>query len=293
MFSHSTAVDVQPDALDRDRLSSNQFNRFSELVRTVAGICIPPAKKAMLESRLRKRVKRLELSSLAQYCEYFFQPENFDNELPHLIDVVTTNKTDFFREREHYEALKTELVPALLKLRRAEQAPLIKVWSAASSTGAEAYSAAMLLASLREQGRIARFSILGTDISSEVLETATAAIYPEEMMAPVPYEFRKRYVLVGRKNGSSVVRIAPELRRYVSFQRLNLMDDRYPIDRDVDVIFLRNVLIYFDQPTQLKVSRQLSQHLRRGGYLILGHSEAAVGRNLDLTLISSGIYQRV
>ncbi len=292
MFSNS-AVDLQQDALDRDRLTMQQFSRLADLVQAEAGICIAPAKKAMLESRLRKRVKKLELHTLGRYYEYFFRPENYDVELPHLIDVVTTNKTDFFREREHYEALQRELVPALLKLRRAEQAPLIKIWSAASSTGAEAYSAAMLLMSLQEQGRLSRFFVLGTDISSEVLEVASAAIYPVEMMAPVPPEFRKRYVLVGRKHGSNVVRIAPEVRRYVAFQRLNLMDDRYSIDRDVDVIFLRNVLIYFDPPTQLKVTLQLSQHLRRGGYLILGHSEAAVGRSLDLRLVSSGIYQRI
>lgn len=291
-MSSQSSIARQVEPLEHDNLTMQQFNRMADLVRQEAGISIQSAKKVMLEARLRKRVKKLGLASLTEYIDYFFKPENFDVELPLLIDVVTTNKTDFFREREHFTMLEHELVPELLRVRRNEQKPMIKVWSAASSTGAEAYSAAMLLMSLKEAGRIARFSILGTDISNDVLEVAKAAIYPAEMMDPVPPEFRRRYVLVGRKAESDVVRIAPEVRRHVAFRRLNLMDDRYPIDRDVDVIFLRNVLIYFDAPTQVKVTKQLSQHLRRGGYLILGHSEAGVGRSLDLELVSSGIYQR-
>ena len=278
--------------IEQDHLTAAEFEELSTIVHTRVGIRLPPGKRTMLESRLRRRLRTLGFNRFSQYCEHLFRSGNFDEEFPYLVDVVTTNKTDFFREQDHFDALEQVLVPTLLKMRRSEATPLLKVWSAASSTGAEAYTAAMVLMNLSQRGSLFRFSVLGTDISREVLETAKSAIYQEDMVRPVPAEYRRRYLMVGSRPDAHVVRIVPELRRYVRFERLNLMDQRYPFDKDVDVIFLRNVLIYFDPDVQVEVSRRLSQHLRPGGYLVLGHSEAAVGRSLDLSLVASGIYQR-
>jgi len=191
----------------------------------------------------------------------------------HLIDVVTTNKTDFFREPSHFDFIRKVAVPQLLKQR---SRPDLKVWSAACSTGMEAYTTAMVLDEMARTGTRMRFRILGTDISTAVLRIAKAAIYTRDTLSPVPDDFVKRYFLRSRNRLSDEVRVVPELRKLIHFMRMNLMDTSYPVDRDVDIIFCRNVLIYFEKETQRKVVSQLCDHLRPGGYLMVGHSESMV-----------------
>lgn len=244
----------------------------------------------MVEGRLRKRVRKLGLRSLDDYAAHLFERGNLDGEAMHLVDCVTTNKTDFFREPAHFDFLCRTAVPRLAG--RHGDHPL-KVWSAASSTGAEAYTVAMVLHDMAAAGARFRFSVLGTDISSEVLEQARAAIYPAAMVEPVPAPLRQRYLMTARQPSDSLVRIVPELRRLVQFHRLNLMEPTYPFDRDVDVIFCRNVLIYFDRPTQRAVVERLAGHLRTGGYLLLGHSESMAGNDVPgLIQTHPSIYQR-
>jgi chemotaxis protein methyltransferase CheR len=263
-----------PDALDH--LSDRYFKAFAEVIERRIGIKLPPAKQMMVEGRLRKRVRALDLADVNDYARHIFDRGHLEEELPHLIDCVTTNKTDFFREPSHFEFLRNVAVPALLKLHATRTANL-KIWSSACSTGAEAYTIAMVLQELTEQRRDFCFSILGTDISTDVLREAKAAIYPTAFIEPVPAAMRQRYVLVAKQAGRGVARIAPELRSLTRFERLNLMDPHYPVDQDVDVIFCRNVLIYFDKPTQQAVVERLASHLRPGGYLLLGHSESMAG----------------
>jgi chemotaxis protein methyltransferase CheR len=266
------------DALDH--LSDRYFKAVAEVVEKRVGIKLPPAKQTMVEGRLRKRVRALDLADLNDYARHIFDRGHLVVELPHLIDCVTTNKTDFFREPSHFEFLRNVAVPALLKLHATRTANL-KIWSSACSTGAEAYTIAMVLQELSEQRRDFRFSILGTDISTDVLREAKTAIYPTAFIEPVPAAMRQRYVLVAKQAGRGVARIAPELRSLARFERLNLMDPHYPVDQDVDVIFCRNVLIYFDKPTQQAVVERLASHLRPGGYLLLGHSESMAGGGVD------------
>jgi chemotaxis protein methyltransferase CheR len=263
-----------PDELDH--LSDKYFMAFAEVIERRVGIKLPPAKQTMVEGRLRRRVRALDLADLNDYARHFFDRGHLEEELPHLIDCVTTNKTDFFREPSHFEFLRNVAVPALLKL-HANRTANLKIWSSACSTGAEAYTIAMVLQELSEQRRDFRFSILGTDISTDVLREAKSAIYPTAFIEPVPAALRQRYVLVAKQAGRGVARIAPELRSLTRFERLNLMDPHYPVDQDVDVIFCRNVLIYFDKPTQQAVVERLASHLRPGGYLLLGHSESMAG----------------
>lgn len=257
-----------------DRFTDRQFQAIAELVQGQVGIQLPPSKRTMVEGRLRKRVRALGLGDLEAYGREVLDRGRHDEELVHLIDCVTTNKTDFFREPPHFDFLTRQAVPHLLA--KAERRT-IKVWSAACSTGAEAYTVAMVLEEMQRSGPKFGYSILGTDISSEVIETARAAIYPDEMLEAVPAAMRQRYLMQSRSPGKQVARIVPELRRRVQFHSLNLMDSNYPFDRDVDVIFCRNVLIYFDKKTQKAVVERLASHLRPGGFLILGHSESAAG----------------
>ena len=279
---------------DNDHLSTRDFKRIADLIGNEVGIKLPPGKRLMVEGRLRKRVRALGLTSLDHYASHLFDHDGLSAERVHLINAVTTNKTDFFREPEHFELLQNRLVPDLLALRRGERQPLLKIWSAASSTGAEAYTLAMVLSDLAAQRNDFRFSILGTDISTNVLEQAVRAVYPSDQIAPVPATMQQRYLMFARRPGlRPEVRIVPELRRLTRFQRLNLMDSSYPFDQDVDVIFLRNVLIYFEKSDQEKVILRLVSHLRSGGYLILGHSESMIGTNVTMRQVAPAVFQKV
>lgn len=276
-----------------DHLDPADFSRIAGLISSEVGIKLPPAKRLMLEGRLRKRVRALGLSGFDAYCTYLFRDDGLKDERPYLINAVTTNKTDFFREPEHFTLLERQMVPALLAARRAERNPLLKIWSAASSTGAEAYTLAMVLADLMADRRDFRFAVLGTDVSTAVLSAGRRAVYPAEMIAPVSAEKQSRYVMHARRPGlRPEVRMAPELRRVVRFAYLNLMAQSYPFDHDVDVVFLRNVLIYFEKRDQEAVIGRLIDHLRPGGYLVLGHSESMVGTSITMRQIAPAVFQK-
>jgi chemotaxis protein methyltransferase CheR len=257
------------------RLSDRHFRIIAELIESQVGIKLPPGKRLMLEGRLHKRVRALNCSGVNEYVDNLFQADRIDGELTHLIDVVTTNKTDFFREPQHFAFMRDVAIPALLKSHGRGNANL-KIWSSASSTGMEAYTAAMVLDDMTRGGSRFQFRILGTDISTAVLRLARAAIYTRDVLAPVPAHFAKRYFLSSRDKSHDEVRVVPELRRTTHFMRMNLMDASYPVDRDVDIILCRNVLIYFERETQRKVIEQLCGHLRPGGYLFVGHSESMI-----------------
>lgn len=277
-----------------DTLSRDDFDRIAALVEGKCGIKLATSKKFMIEGRLRKRVRANGLDFLSEYCDMLFGGEGLAFELDHLIDAVTTNKTDFFREPDHFTFLQERALPELLSVRRKTAAsPLIKLWSAASSTGAEAFTLAMVLHHEWERRRDFRFAVLGTDISTSVLEQAQRAVFPEDMMSPVPDHMYARYVMQSRRPAlRKEVRMAPVLRRHVRFQYLNLIDQSYSVDQDVDFIFLRNVLIYFRKAEQEAVVKRLYGHLRKGGYLFLGHSESMVGSSLGYQQVSQAVYTK-
>jgi chemotaxis protein methyltransferase CheR len=267
---------MQPAMLEAtSHLSDRHFRSIAELIEAEVGIKLPAAKRLMIEGRLLKRVRVLKYSDVNEYVEHLFDEKHFEIELIHLIDCVTTNKTDFFREPSHFSFMRDVAVPELLRQRGRGTRPL-KIWSAACSTGMEAYTVAMVLDDMVTAGENFKFSVLGTDISTSVLHLAKTGIYTPEMIAPVPAELARRYFLLSKDPNRDEVRVVPRLRRSTNFMRMNLMDPVYPVDRDVDIIFCRNVLIYFDRPTQQKVVGQLCSHLRPGGYFIVGHSESMI-----------------
>jgi chemotaxis protein methyltransferase CheR len=247
-------------------LSRKDFEKLAKFIHGYSGIKMPPNKLTMVEGRLRRRLKATGYATFAQYCHYLFEQGGLEDEQVHLIDAVTTNKTEFFREPDHFRILE-ESVLADVARHRAGRKP-VKVWSAASSIGAEPYTLAMVLSEFASRNRGFEYTILATDLCTQVLETAVTGIYPEAMMAPVPDALYQRYV------------------------RLNLMDTTYPLDSDFDVIFCRNILIYFDKPTQNAVLQRLCSHLRPGGYLFMGHSETLAGFDLPLTLAGPTVFRR-
>lgn len=271
-----------------DQLSTGNFKRLAELIQGYSGIKMPPNKRTMLEGRLRRRMRATQIATLNDYCRYLFEDGGLDAEIIHLIDAVTTNKTEFFREPAHFKFLQNQALPAIAKRGRRT----IKAWSAACSIGAEPYTLAMVLEEHRRRTRGGDYSILCTDLSTQVLGLAVAGVFSEAMVAPVEMELRRRYLMRARDARRDQVRIIPQLRSKLAFARLNLMDEAYPVERDMDMIFCRNILIYFDKPTQSAVLQRLCQHLRPGGYLFLGHSESIVGIDLPVVQIANTVFQR-
>jgi chemotaxis protein methyltransferase CheR len=272
-----------------DRLSTSDFTRIASLVTRHAGIKLPDSKRSMIEGRVARRAREAGFGSIAAYCDFLAHPANLAAEARHLVDISTTNKTDFFREPRHFDFLREVALPALLRT-RTSSAPL-KFWSAASSNGAEAFTLAMVLAEAVRAGAAFDYRILGTDIAGTMIAAARQAIYPAAMIEPVPDAMRRRYTMDSRTAADARVRIVPELRARAKFTELNLMDGHYPFERDFDVILLRNVLIYFERDVQHAVIRRLCTHLRRGGYLLLGHSESMIGVEVGLAQVEPAVFQ--
>lgn len=283
----------EPPRSDPDRLDRRDFARLARFIQSYSGIKMPPNKITMVEGRLRRRVRALGFAGVGDYCRYLFDQDGLDQEAVHLIDAVTTNKTEFFREPEHFRVLTEAVLPELASARRINARSPLKLWSAAASIGAEAYTLAMVVHAFGSAlpGFAAR--ILATDLCTEVLRTAQLGIYPESMVQPVPADLRRRYLMKARNPGRAAVRMVPELRAMARFARLNLMDENYPVDPDMDVIFCRNILIYFDKPTQETVLQRLCRHLRAGGYLFLGHSESLAGLHLPLRPVGHTVFRHV
>lgn len=271
-----------------DRLSRRNFKRLASYIYDQAGIKMPEGKMTMLEGRLRRRVRATGLLSIEAYCDFIFRDDNLAAEGEHLINAVTTNKTDFFREPVHFQYLRGTALPALAGC----GIRTIRSWSAACSTGPEAYTLAMELDDFASTHGGPRYGILATDLDTEVLETARLGIYPAELVDPVPEHLRRKYILSSRDPRRREVRITPELRGAVGFARLNLMEDHYPIGQPMHLIFCRNVLIYFDKPTQRQVVSRLVECLAPEGYLFLGHSESISGFDLPLTQVANTVFQR-
>ncbi|MEW6264971.1 MAG: protein-glutamate O-methyltransferase [Thermodesulfobacteriota bacterium] len=274
-------------------LSDRDFGRLSDLIRANLGLKMPPSKKVMIEGRLAKRLRSLEMGSYRQYCDYLFSPEGMDKELVNLIDVVTTNKTEFFREPAAFRHLVRTVLPDLVSRRGAGVRHRLMVWSAGCSTGEEPFTLAMVLSEFAENspGGDFDFLILATDVSSKVLEKARLAVYDEESVQPIPEDLKSKYLLRGKGHRQGLFRIAPELRPRIRFHRLNLMEE-FGFKEKMDVIFCRNVIIYFDRPTQARLFQRFCDQLNQGGYVFLGHSESLSGLELPLKPVAPMIYRK-
>jgi chemotaxis protein methyltransferase CheR len=273
-----------------ESLSARDFARLSDLIYTEAGIRLGPEKRTMMEMRLKRRLRGLNVASYREYCDFVFRRGGIRDELVHLIDVITTNKTDFFREATHFDFLAARALPELSG-GLAGARPLL-VWSAGCSSGEEPYTLAMVLSEYSASHPGFRFRILATDISTVVLDKARLGVYSAETVAPVPLALRRKYLMRSRDAEASRVRIAPELRRAVEFRRLNFMDPDYALAEQADAIFCRNVLIYFDRETQQAILRRLIHCLVPAGYLFVGHSETLHDMDLPVEPVGPALYRR-
>jgi chemotaxis protein methyltransferase CheR len=255
------------------------------------GIKLPEAKRNMLSGRLCKRLRALRLDSFSVYCDFVFSPAGQETEIIHLLDAVTTNKTDFFREPNHFKYLTGTVLPECAA-RRVKQ---LRVWSAGCSTGEEPYTLAMVLSDYQQSnpGLGFTFDILATDISTRVLDVARKAVYHEDRVVPVPPLFRKKFLLKGTGDNQDLARVCPEQRSRVRFGRLNFMAADFRLPKTQHVVFCRNVLIYFDKKTQESVINKICQYLEPGGFLFLGHSETILGYKVPLVQEAPTVYRRL
>jgi chemotaxis protein methyltransferase CheR len=275
-----------PNMTDRD------FRRLSEFIQAECGIHLPPKKRVMLISRLLKRLRSLGMTSFGEYFDYVTSPQGRVEELAHMIDVVTTNKTEFFREAEHFDFLYRQALPTLVADSKSGSRKKLWVWSAGCSSGEEPYTIAMILAEFVCQNGDCDFSVLGTDISTRMLEIARRAIYPEGAIEAVPIPLKHKYLMWGKGSQRGSFRVVPELRSRVQFRRVNLIGRDLGVDEPVHIIFCRNVIIYFDRATQIELFRKFYNRLVPGGYLFIGHSETLRGINDRFTPVAATIYRK-
>jgi chemotaxis protein methyltransferase CheR len=268
-------------------MSRAEFSRFSEFIGTQCGIKMPNSKKIMLEARLQKRLRILGIRTFGEYFSYIHS-EDGQSELVHMLDAVTTNKTDFFREPAHFDILARTILPEF----HAEQSERpFYVWSAGCATGEEPYTLAMVLTDFAERHPPFRFSVLATDISTRALDRAREAIYDGERVATITQAMKQKYVLRSKDRSKKIVRMTPAIRSAVQFRRLNLMEEAFAFTEPLDAIFCRNVIIYFDRTTQERLIDRFCRVLRPGGYLFLGHSESIHGFSLPLRRVVSTVYR--
>jgi chemotaxis protein methyltransferase CheR len=272
-----------------DGLSSRNFEALSRYIYDYSGIKMPISKMTMLEGRLRRRLRATNISNFNDYCDYLFKHGGIDKEAIFLIDAVTTNKTDFFREPKHFEYMAETALPEMA----AAGHKRFRIWSSACSIGAEPYTIAMVMQDFIESQSGLDYRVVATDLSTDVLHAARRGVYPRDMIHPVPADMQRRYVMTSRDASRGEVRIHPRLRSTVGFARLNLMDSAYKVGEPMHMIFCRNVLIYFDKPTQAKVLSRLCDCLVPGGFLYVGHSETVTGITLPVRQVANTVFKKI
>ncbi len=277
------------------KLNDKDFFRLQKIIEGEYGIKMPISKKDMLEARLRKRLKTLSLPNFARYCDYLFSEAGMKDELIHMLDMVTTNKTDFFRESEHFDFLVKSVLPGMITGEGIGVNKKLMIWSAGCSTGEEPYTIAMVLNEFRERvpGLKFQYLILATDLSSRVLDSAKRAVYHENKILPVPENAKKKYILKSKDPLKKLVRIIPELRSLIKFRRLNFLDSNYGMREPIDIVFFRNVQIYFEKDTQRSILLKIYNSMKDGGYLFIGHSETLNGLDLPFEQIIPTVYRKV
>lgn len=258
-------------------LSDDVFFLFSELICSASGIRLGLKKKELLISRLMKRLKALRIRG---FYNYYRRLRSDNEELIEMLNCITTNTTDFFREKYHFEYLKNVLIPDMVKTK---SQPMLAIWSAGCSTGEEPYSIAVsvceALRQCKEPAGKWDTKILATDIATNVLETARTGIYERDQLPDnMPQDMLQRYFLNGTGEHEGKIKVKDEMKRMIRFRRLNLKDGLYPFKNTFDIIFCRNVMIYFDEDMKQHLIAQFHRYLSAEGYLFLGHSETMLGR---------------
>ena len=289
--SHShAAASRQREMHDRHTLAPGLFTKFQQLIYRESGIWLGSHKHALLTGRLARRLRLLGLGTMQEYYQLVIQPDQL-HERAVMLDCITTNETHFFREPRHFDYLERQVFPKWQQEAATEQRSMhLRIWSAGCSSGEEPYSLAMLLLKHFPPDKGWQLEVLASDISTRVLEKAREAIYPLEKAKEIPAEYLRAHMLKGRGDHKGVMKVSPDLHRVVRFARVNLHADSYPVVGPFDLIFCRNVLIYFDQESKVKVIAGILRHLSPAGLLFVGHSEHLGGIAPNLKTVAPTIH---
>lgn len=272
-------------------LKDREFKLLGDLVYNTIGINLGSSKKELLRTRLGKRLRHLGISSFKEYYRYVTE-ENKD-ELTNLFDAISTNLTSFFREQKHFDYLRDIVLPEITAEGKRRGDWQLRTWSCACSTGEEPYSLAITLSDYLGESTRWGVKILATDVNTEVLDTAMKGFYKEARIEGLPKTMLKKYFLKGDGRQQGYVKVKNNIRNLISFRRINLTAPRYPFRKEFDFIFCRNVMIYFDKFTQKQIIDKLYHHLKKGGYLFLGHAESLTGIETDFKYIQPTIYKKI
>jgi chemotaxis protein methyltransferase CheR len=275
------------------RMSKKLFEDLRNFIYSEVGINLTPVKKIMLEGRLHKRLRMLGLTSFEEYCDLLFSDAGRNVELAKMIDEITTNKTDFFREPAHFQFLASDALPSLMRAEKAPGSKKLTIWSAGCSSGEEPYTIAMVVQDFMQGYGDESFQVIATDISRRVLEKGSKAVYEENKVSSIPLQLSKKYLLRGKNRHSGLFRISPEIRSHVAFRRLNFMDRDFGFRERFDIIFCRNVIIYFDKTIQEKLLNKFCDCMRKGSYIFMGHSETLFGMDLPLVQVAPTVYRKL
>jgi len=272
-------------------LSEKDYQNFREFIYEKSGINLHEGKKELLKARLMKVLRHSGFGSIGEYYTYLVKHDNTGKECVNLLDTVSTNLTFFFREPKHFQFLSQAAFPDLEKRLHGQPKKKITLWSAGCSSGEEPYSLAMTCLERAWPFEGLDVHILATDISTKMLAKASEGIYPEERLENVSYEVKRRYFQKGVGRCTGYYRAKTDLRQLIRFYRLNLVDP-FPEKEGFDIIFCRNVMIYFDKPTQERIVRKFHQALKEKGYLFIGHSESLTGVNHSFKYIQPSVYRK-
>lgn len=280
---------VQKQGLDQAyNFSDADFNSIRQLVSFHTGISLSDSKSELVYGRISKRLRALGLRSFGDYCELL--NNNPGDELEHFSNAITTNLTSFFREQHHFECLAQKVVPMLME--RYRKTGRLRIWSAGCSTGEEPYSLAITLSEAIPDINSRDIKILATDLDTNVVQTAGSGIYQEKRVEGLSEDRCRRWFRRGKGRHTGMVRVIPELQELITFRQLNLMKD-WPMQGLFDVIFCRNVVIYFDKPTQRVLFDRFANVMRPESHLFIGHSETLSNISERFQLIDKTIYQRL
>ena len=272
-------------------LKDSEFEKFSRYVYNKCGINLHDGKKELVKARLGKILRQRDFRSFSQYYDYVLNDKS-GHELLLLLDSISTNLTYFFRESQHFDFLRTKALPEIMNSKVSLEDNNLRVWSAGCSSGEEAYSLAIAISEILHNREKWQIKILATDLSTKVLATANTGIYEKKKIDSVPHELRRRYFQKGDNRWKGYFRVKQEVRKKISFERLNFMEEFY-FNVPFDVIFCRNVMIYFDNPTKEALIGKFFQNLSNGGYLFAGHAESLTGLKHPFKYIQPSVYQRV
>ncbi len=273
-----------------DELKEVDFKRLSSFIYQYYGINLYPAKRILLQSRLQIRLRTLGFNTYKQYCDFVLNLKSGHPELQEMIECVSTNKTEFFREISGFNFTNQHIVPEFFSKNKNKT---FKIWSAGSSSGKEAHSFGMLLSDFAKSNPRFSFEILGSDISVEMLKIARMAIYSMDDINEIPIQYRKKYLLKSKNAKENKFRINSEIRTKIKYFYQNLLSEEYKIREKLDLILCRNTMIYFDKPTQEKIVRKFIKLLNPKSYLILGQSESLINFDVGVKQVAPSIYQKI